>query len=513
MVALTACLCLSTPASAQTLKYIETSKPEVLNPIEGYRDVTGVRIMELLFRGLLSQDDAGEWTGELASQVPVYQKGDDEIIVTLRAGLLWPDGYPLTATDVKFSFDVFMDPRNSYGNSNIYEIFSAVEVVDEQHVRFRLRRSHRRALSRLGFAIMPKHLLKKTYLDPRHGFSQRPMGAGPFAVTHAEDNLLRFARNANYPGKQARIDSIELVVNAADAVHAPMLLSDLIHLDPVVRPEDLPQIRSNALTAVRPYDSKAWSGFAYNNRNSVLRFKEVRQALTFLFNRQQALNANFFGQGALVSGPYTQSSFCWNPNVRPREHDPIAADKLLDEVGLLDLNDNGIREFNGEDISLRMVLSRGMSDANKNVCADFAQQAGEHMIEIVLDYQDEKTWYEQVFYDRDYDISFVVWKFDDASNVYPLFSLTQQDPGQYNMVQFSHDGVEELLDRFRRSADDTERTEVGKRLHALLHEEVPYTFLWTVNHNAGLRIDRIKKIDIDPFYFFRTIEDWEMSMR
>ena len=121
-------------------------------------------------------------------------------------------------------------------------------------------------------------------------------------------------------------------------------------------------------------------------------------------------------------------------------------------------------------------------------------------------------WKDRVFLDHDFDITFLTWKFDMASNVYPLFSMTQSRPGDNNVTEFANDRVEDLLDRSRRTPDNAERTQIGQQLHAVLWEEMPYTFLWTVDRVAGYRIDRFKKTpSIDPFTFFRSIDEWELK--
>ena len=82
-------------------------------------------------------------------------------------------------------------------------------------------------------------------------------------------------------------------------------MSDFIQLDPVVSPMDFATLEASAEVDLMPYDSKQWFGFAYNCKKGILRFKEVRQAFTYIFERQQALNANFGGSGYLISGPFT----------------------------------------------------------------------------------------------------------------------------------------------------------------------------------------------------------------
>jgi len=503
-------LCAVPEVFAQELKYIEVDKPELLNPVAGGRDVIGVRIVELLFRGLVSQNKDGEWIAEMAEAIPDFQPGQQELVVKLRDGIHWPDGRSITAHDVAFSFSVYIDPKNGYGNREILEIFDSVEAVDDQTVRFVLARSDRQAISRLGFYLMPKHLLPGSFIPETHGFNQSPIGSGPYMIEEADLNSIRFKLNEHFYKQSPSIEQIHLIVNPADNIHTTMLFSGLVDLDPVVSPMDIPQFLANHQTDLVPYDSKQWFGFAYNCRNSILQFKEVRQAFTYIFKRREALAANFAGRGDLISGPYTNTSQFYNPEIMPYPPDEIKGSSMLDELGIIDEDGDNWREYNKEKVSLRMVLNKQLTDANKNVCQNFAQQLRAQGIEVQVIFQDYNTWYETVFFHHDYDITFISWKFDEASNIYPLFHRSQQEAGLYNITLFQNAEVDKLLENFRYTTDSAERTTLGQQLHQVLSEESPYTFLWTLEYNAGKRSDRIAKINIDPFYFFRTIDTWEM---
>ena len=494
------------------LRYIETGKPDLLNPIDGSRNVIGVRLLQLIFRGLVGQNEQGEWIPEMALKLPEFDEQAEEMIVELREGLLWPDGQPITAEDVVHSFRIYRDERSRYGNVNILEVFADIEAVDDKTVRFKLKRGDRRVLSRIDFFIIPKHQVgEDTYIAPGDSVNIKPMGAGPYQIVDLEDNRIEFGLNPKYYNPPPGIDILQLIVNSDENVHLTLLLSGHVDLDPVVRPQDLPQLEASIDTEVLPYDSQSWYGFAYNCKNEFLKFKDLRIALTVAFNRREALAANFLGRGTLISGPYTISSFCYNPEVRGYPYDPKMTDDILDEMGFIDTDGDQIRDYEGEPFRLEMVLSRNISQANKNVCEDFVNQMKAHQIVVDVDYQEENAWYERVFFERDYDITFVSWKFDEGSNIYPLFSQTEQDSGFYNIVQFEHDEIQENLERFRNSTDDTERTEVGKHLHELLHQECPYTFLWTLEHSSAYRADNVRKIRVHPFYFFTYIDQWELE--
>jgi peptide/nickel transport system substrate-binding protein len=497
--------------SVSRLRYVETEKPDLLNPIDGARSTIGIRLLELVYRGLSDQDRSGQWIPEIAAEAPALAPGATEILVRIRDGATWPDGWPISANDVVFSFEYYREPENRYPLRDLLEIYERVEAVDAQTVRFVLRRSDVRAVYRLAFKLLPEHVLPGTVIPPTHGFQRRPMGCGPYAVTSVEPTRMVLGRNSNYPGARPSIEEIELQVNPDENVHLGMLMGGLVDLDPIVRPQDVPTLNANAMTVLRPYDSQAWAGFVLNCNHPALRVREVRQALNFLFDRPQALRAHLNGQGYLVSGPYTRSSLCYNPTVEPYPYDPGRGDSLLDSTGWVMNRETRVRERDGVPLRLRMPLSKQDSQANKNMCRDFEQQLAAHGVALLVDYQEDTVWQDRVFNQSDFDVTFLTWQFDAASNVYPQFASSEIAPGHYNVGRFADVTADALLDRFRNSVDEGERTDIGRRLHELLHLEAPYVFLWSAENNAAIRVDRVRRMNIFPFYFFRSIQDWEVA--
>jgi peptide/nickel transport system substrate-binding protein len=500
---------LAPPLAAQRpLKFLETSVPTLLNPIEGYQTAAGVRLLELVFRGLYTEDASGVWVPELAASMPDTIGTD--LVVTIRQDALWPDGRPVTAQDVAFSFEVFTDPDNNNPNREIFELFQSVDALPDGTVRFRLRRQHNSAIARMSFPVMPKHIHLYPFLDPQMQYSHQPVGAGPFEVTNVQQNQIQLKRSQHHYRQQYPVDSVEVVINPTDALHCSLLLAGFVDLDPAALPSCLAQLRANPETSVEPYDSRSWTGFGYNCKRGVLALREVRQALTYMFDRRSALRAAYLNAGRLVSGPFPTSSFARDPMILPRAHDRVQADLLLEGVQVIDSDGDGYRDLNGERVTLTMVLSKDMSQAEKNVCADFVRQLEAGLFHVDVQYLSERNWKRRIFYEHDYDITHVTWKFDEASNILPLFARSEQGPGQYNIVQYDNPLVDKLLQDFRESVDPTIKTAIGRRLHGILNEEVPYTFLWSLEHSAGYRTDRICRLDIDPFYFFRRLHQWRM---
>src|SRR3954451_10873509 len=97
---------------------------------------------------------------------------------TLRKGATFHNGEPVTAEDVKFSFERYRGASHDMIKSRT----AAVEILDPQHVRFKLKEPWPDFLTFYGSAtgagwIVPKKYVEKVGED---GFKKAPIGAGPY---------------------------------------------------------------------------------------------------------------------------------------------------------------------------------------------------------------------------------------------------------------------------------------------------------------------------------------------
>src|SRR3954454_15799401 len=97
---------------------------------------------------------------------------------TLRKGATFHNGEPVTAEDVKFSFERYRGASHDMIKSRT----AAVEIVDAQHVRFKFKQPWPDFLTFYGSAtgagwIVPKKYVEKVRED---GFKKAPIGAGPY---------------------------------------------------------------------------------------------------------------------------------------------------------------------------------------------------------------------------------------------------------------------------------------------------------------------------------------------
>ncbi len=175
-----------------TLTIAVRSDPKTLNPVLAV-DETTREIIDCMNADLIHINrETQQSEAALARSWSVSQDGETYTL-QLRRGLRFSDGQPLTADDVLFSFQLYLDEKIGSPQRDLLVVGGkpiSVEKIDDYTVRFHLAQPYA-AAERLfdGFAILPKHLLESAYqagtFAQSWGVSTAPeqfAGLGPFRL-------------------------------------------------------------------------------------------------------------------------------------------------------------------------------------------------------------------------------------------------------------------------------------------------------------------------------------------
>lgn len=145
----------------------ETTENDAPTLVYGSGDYTRINpamdehgeINVLLFDGLTDHDGNGQIIPRLAESWE-YDSDTLTYIFHLAQGVLWHDGQPFTAEDVKFTFEAIIDEDNGSENAPNYEDVTAITVVDDHTVTFTLSAVNTAFLEYMTMPILPRHLLE-----------------------------------------------------------------------------------------------------------------------------------------------------------------------------------------------------------------------------------------------------------------------------------------------------------------------------------------------------------------
>jgi peptide/nickel transport system substrate-binding protein len=494
------------------LNYGEYGRATTLDPITS-NDMISLRISELLFNGLVGIDEKQEIVPELAEQVEV---SDDGLKYTfyLRKDVTWhpregEEPKPFTADDVIFTYNVMMHPKTVTSLKVRFEFIESVTKIDDYTVEFTLKRPILNALAKFSFKIIPKHGPENPeFLTREDPFVHNPVGTGSYMLRNitADREVVVVANDSYFQGRP-HIDKFIARPFADQNIMSQALMFNAIDMIVLVNPRDIPQIQGDKRFVLQPYNALSYSFFGYNMRSPLLADKRVRKAITYAVNRKEMLDSFFQGQGTIISGPFAPGSWAYNLDVQPLPYDPEKAIELLNEAGFVQ-GDDGIMEKDGKKLSLTLkVPIEKESEAVKRVVLAFKNYLSKIGVDIQGEFKEWMSWKEDVFLKHDFDVIFASWVFDDSADITSLFHSSEIGPWRNNFGAYANPEVDGLIVESKLTLDHEKRRTIYRKLHSLLAEECPYTFLWTLTNYAAYH-KKLRHVAIHPYKFFSFADEW-----
>jgi peptide/nickel transport system substrate-binding protein len=495
-----------------TLGYGEYGRPSTLDPITS-NEMISLRITELVFNGLVGIDEKQEIVPELAERWEVSKDGRTYTFF-LRQDVMWhpkegEDAKPFTAEDLVFTYNIMMHPKTITPLKVRYEFIDKVEKLNDHTVQFTLKRPILNALAKFSFKVIPKHgPSNPLYLARGDAFVQHPIGTGPYILkTITTDREVVLVANENYFKGRPHINKLISKPFADQNIMTQALMFNAIDMVVLVNPRDIPELQGDKRFVLQPYNALAYAFFGYNLRNPLLADKRVRKAFTYAVNRQEMLDSFFNGQGTIVSGPFAPGSWAYNLDVQPLPFDPPKAVALLKEAGFTPGPD-GVMQKDGQKLALSLkVPIEKESEAVKRVVLAFQNYLKNIGVAVKVEFKEWQAWKESIFLEHDFNIIFASWVFDDSADISSLFHSAEIGPWKNNFGAYSNPEVDALIVESKLTLDHEKRRTVNRKLHAILAEEAPYTFLWTLTNYSGYH-KKLRRVAIHPYKFFSFADEW-----
>jgi peptide/nickel transport system substrate-binding protein len=463
-------------------------EPKTLNQINVDGDIYSRWITTpQIFEPLMVYDfDEAELRPLLAES---YEISEDGLAITfrLRGDIYFSDGAAVTADDVIFTYETIVNPKVDAANiSNLYVDVEKAIKIDERTVKFLIKRRYFKALEILSFwdvGIYPKHIYEFADAEEFNKRISRPVGSGPYVFEKwdvGQQIVLR--RNERYWGRKPNIRKVvyKFIDNSVAAVQAFRSREvDIL----IPEPDQFAELAGDAefakefvcLSYWNPGDPFYYIG--WNQNTPWFGDRRVRLAMTYLIDRKEIVAKLLKGHGEVITGPYYIKGTQNDATIEPWPYDPKKAGKLLDDAGWIDSDGDGVRDKGGVPFRFRFIYSSGSVFYERLVklLKDEMSKAG---IELVAEPYEWSVLLPRLS-DRQFEAMVMGWGGDIVEDNYQIFHSSQIGNRGSNYVGFNNAEADRLLEEIRRTLDVSERDKLCHRLHGILHEEQPYTFLCT----------------------------------
>lgn len=473
-----------------------TADPESLNPITS-NDAFASQIEGMVLNSLISyHPESLIPIPELAAS---WQISEDKLRVRfrLRSGVVWSDGQPLSTEDVLFSFRVIKNARvNAPPLQSYYSDLQEVRVLSENEIEVIWAKPYFKMLSIAGGkTILPAHYYRKKY-----GVADE--SSPEFADHFNKDRELPEVTTGNYLFKAWETGkSIRLVRNPRSWQQGLGNFDEILYLVISDRTAQMQQLKNLALDSmslevqeyidegnnpiisknydIHQYPSPSYTYIGYNMRQPQLQDKRVRRALTHLMDRSSVVSEVLHGQGNIITGPFSLGTDFNDTGIEPYAFDKKRALELLGEAGWKSRGEDGLlADGSGNTLKIHIVTNQNNREREVAV-RTFTDNLKSVGIDASYQYLNWSVLIEKLN-KRQYDALVLGWSTELLDpDPYQLWHSSQAMDDGSNHVGFKHAEVDALIESIRTNFNREERVRDCKRIHAILHEEQPYTFLWS----------------------------------
>ncbi|MDR7417286.1 MAG: ABC transporter substrate-binding protein [Armatimonadota bacterium] len=425
----------------------------------------------------------------------------------LRRGVKFHDGSELTADDVKYTYEWYMNPANAANFATRFAAVARVETPDKYTVVVRMKEPFAPFLIQTASTYI--------YSARYHGrigeraYKSQPMGTGPFklrewrpaeyTIVEAFDQHFRGRPNIDLFRQdvvpEPSVRAIALRTGTADSATWPLLVEDNLAFE------------QNPNYTVFRTSSTGVNHFPINNKLPQLSDKRVRQAMMHAIDRQRLIDDVWRGTAILAHSIYPPSMRLWyNRNLKTYAYDPARARTLLEEAGWR-MGPGNVRVKDGQRLSFTCAVITG--DRARRPLAEIAQQDLAAVgIEMRIVERPVATILEQLPKGQ-LDASLFNWTYNSGP-AEPDPQTTLRTGGVRNFASYSNPRMDELLTQGVREVDIRKRQRIYNEVQQIFVEDVPiiYNMYWDWFNVFSRRIKGLPTKPELAFEIYRNAYKW-----
>jgi microcin C transport system substrate-binding protein len=504
-----------------TMVYNYRSEPPNLHPIM-HSSAEAQKVNGTVNDTLLSRNsDNFAWEPRLAEKWEISKDGK-VFTFYLRKDAVFHDGKPVTADDVKFSYDAIFEPK--YKAANLipyYENFEKVEKVNDHTVKFYVKQVYFQNFdTAAGLYVIPKHIYGD--VDKSVKLTKELIGAGPYRLEKFEKGqrlvLKKFKDWYGFKLPQyANSYNFETIVGRF--VVDPTVFSEMVQKGDLDLVDDL-----NAEQFMQKLEGGNWGKTAtkvkaenkrpkpyryigWNLQNELFKDKNVRVALAHLMNRDE-MNKKFrFGMSLLAAGPAYPLSDNADPSVKPIAYDPKKASELLSKAGWVDTDKDGVLDkvIKGSKTDFKFTVIYPNKEYERYLVM-YREDLKKSGINMEMKFIEWNSFLKTLD-DGKFDAANLAWTTTINWDGKQVWHSSSAVPGGSNFIHYKNPEVDKLIDKARVELDEKKRAAINRKVYKMIAEDAPYLWMFTERYDFYGHSNKVEK-PADTFTYDYGSEYW-----
>lgn len=539
------------------LVYPLAGNPKTFNPVLANETSSTDVLQIVMFRTPIGYDRVkNEDLADLASEWS-HNADFTSWSFTLREGMRWSDGHPITSDDVVFAMETILDPKVPTAlRSGFTDEGPAPKVVrvDERTVRFDLTAANVHLDLYVGQIYpIPKHVLEPIYRAGKFvsdAFSvatppDQIVVSGPYRLKEfVPDQKVVLERNPHFYGvdrdgnRLPYVDRITFLITPNfDTSLLKFKNGEVDTLEPYVYPKDYASLKDGEKSGNytvhevgTSYNSNFWwlnqnpgkspDGHPYVDPQKLKWFRNVdfRRAMAHATNREGMVRTICLGLGQPLYNNVTPANKWHNPSTRRYEFDLAKAAGLLDQLGFKDKDGDGVREDpDGKPFSFRINTNSSNTDRIRSVSI-LVDDLGKVGIKASSEPLDFNALIDKTRHTYDYDALLLGLSTGvppspmTGKNVYLSSGITHYwHPNQTPPPAYEWEAqVDELMRKIDRTEAEAEQKKLFDEVQAILAEQAVWSPTYVYNYYVAAknRVKNLKLTALRPSTYWNIEELW-----
>ena len=426
-------------------------------------DANAVRIGHLIYNSLLRADEKMQLQIELAESW--RRLGERTFEFDLRENVKFHDGRPLTAADVKFTYESILDPATRSPKRALLRQLEAIELAGSHRLRFHLNAAHAPFVEHFAIGIVPQG-------SPSD--NRPPPGSGPFELENfASGEKVTLKANTSYWEGKPALNGLVLKIVPDAMVRALEFKQGAIDfMQNDLEPDMLPWLKSLSNAEVSAHQGTTFQYIGINLTHPILQQLKVRQAIAHAIDRPRIIRHLLKDAAVAANGLISPLNEAYDSNVREWPYDPAKAKQLLDDAGFKD------PDGDGPGARFRLSYKTTNIDLRRRIAEALKEQLLQVGIELEIRSYEWGTFFSDVKKGNFHLYSLAWVGIRDPDVQHQIFHSASVPPNGDNRGRYTNPQVDRLLDRGRITLESAERKRIYGAAQRLIADDLPYVPLW-----------------------------------
>lgn len=409
-----------------------------------------------MFEGLVKPDSDGNMIPAVASDWTISEDGT-VYTFTLRDGIVFHNGNPVTVEDIKYSIDKCADTSNGAPLVEAFSNIKGVQIIDEKTVEIALNAANTEFITDLGnfnAAIIPAD---------NESPSTNPIGTGPYQyVSRSPQENFVMKKFDQYWGDKAHIENVTFKISA----NADSIVMDLLggSIDMYLRLTPAQVDALNEEFTIAEGTMNLVQALYLNHKEAPFDNQQVRQALNYALNTQELLDLVSGGKGVEIgSSMYPSFTKYFDPALNSvYDYNIEKAKELLTEAGYPE----------GFTFTITVPSNYTQHVETAQVLAEQFKQIG---VTAEIQLVEWESWINDVYLGREYQSTVIGV---DASSLTAKALLGRfESTADNNFINYSNPLYDETLQLALSETDDEKKTTYYKECLKILAEDAANVYI------------------------------------